>query len=746
MSSEIQYFGIRHHGPGSAKCLIKALESFEPRAVLIEGPSDATELIPLLGDKEMVPPIALLAYDPKNPANTSFWPFAEYSPEYQAIQYALLNNVKVQFIDLPSAVSLSQEKEKSDENQKSFHPSKDIYKDPIGALARLSDYEDGESWWSHLIEENPESGPIFEHVAIAMSELRKVEIDLPINESLREAHMRLEISKASKEVDGPIAVVCGAWHVPALTTPTKLKDDRALLKGLSKIKPAMTWAPWTEPRLSKASGYGAGVQFPGWYKHLWQYGHDSSLVTRWLVKMAGILRDMGHQVSTAEVIEAERLALTLASIRKRPRPNYEELKDAAIACMFHGENIIYKSISDELLIGSGVGQISNKTPLAPLLEDLKTQQKKAKLKPEALDKELSIDLRSESGLLKSTLLHRLKVLDIAWGSLRQSGRSRGTFRENWVLRWEPEYAVTLVEKLVYGPTIEQAANQFIISKMKDKVTLSELAELLHESMTAQLTSAISEGLKRIEESATKTNDCNELLKTLEPMANVLRYGEARAGSKEYLGEIIRSIALKGFIAMPYAVRDLDEEASLEMSASIEAANQALRIIESKQEDLDSWYLTLRQVADQPSSTASIAGLATRILYEVEQLKAEEAAHYLNRHLSPGTMTKDAAGFFEGFLSGVTERLIYDPPLLKAVNNWLMELDEEDLIQNLPLFRRVFSSLDKLSRQRLVDTIIRPAEALSSIFKPLEESNIWENHRPTILQILKEGEKRCESIT
>ncbi len=67
-----------------------------------------------------------------------------------------------------------------------------------------------------------------------------------------------------------IAVVCGAWHAPALEAlPTAAEDDR-LLRGLPRpMKTAAAWVPWTYERLATASGYGAGVASPGWYAHLW---------------------------------------------------------------------------------------------------------------------------------------------------------------------------------------------------------------------------------------------------------------------------------------------------------------------------------------------------------------------------------------------------------------------------------------------------------------------------------------------
>jgi orotidine-5'-phosphate decarboxylase len=55
-------------------------------------------------------------------------------------------------------------------------------------------------------------------------------------EDQREAHMRLAVASALGETQGAVAVVCGAWHVPALRRKVAASEDRALLKGLPKIK------------------------------------------------------------------------------------------------------------------------------------------------------------------------------------------------------------------------------------------------------------------------------------------------------------------------------------------------------------------------------------------------------------------------------------------------------------------------------------------------------------------------------
>ncbi len=73
-AADVRVFGIRHHGPGSARSLRAALDAFEPDVVLLEGPADADPLVPLVADEAMAPPVALLAYVADDPRTAAFWP------------------------------------------------------------------------------------------------------------------------------------------------------------------------------------------------------------------------------------------------------------------------------------------------------------------------------------------------------------------------------------------------------------------------------------------------------------------------------------------------------------------------------------------------------------------------------------------------------------------------------------------------------------------------------------------------
>src|SRR5580658_7819063 len=80
--------GIRHHGPGSARSMVAELDRLRPATVLIEGPADADPLLALAAAPGMAPPVALLAYAPDAPRISSFWPYAVFSPEWQAMTWA----------------------------------------------------------------------------------------------------------------------------------------------------------------------------------------------------------------------------------------------------------------------------------------------------------------------------------------------------------------------------------------------------------------------------------------------------------------------------------------------------------------------------------------------------------------------------------------------------------------------------------------------------------------------------------
>lgn len=421
--------GIRHHGPGSARAVRAALDASGPRAVLIEGPPEGDALLPLAADERMRPPVALLAHAVDDPGRAAFWPLAEFSPEWVAIRWALRHDVPVRFIDLPAAHSLAMTDSPApgadhdrgrvgDGDASGAAATPPI--DPIGVLAEAAGYDDPERWWEDVVEHRAPDGRLvdprdpFAALGEAMTALREVYGDggHP-RDTVREACMRIQLRAARKEFGDDVVVVCGAWHVPALGARTTVTADRALLKGLPKVKTELTWVPWTHRRLARHSGYGAGIDSPGWYGHL--FGAPDRPIERWMTKVAGLLRDEDRFVSSAHVIEAVRLAGTLAALRGRPLAGLSETTDAIRAVMCEGSDVPLALVQDRLIVGETLGEVPDTAPAVPLQRDLARLQRTLRLKPEALERELELDLRKDTDASRSRLLHRLRLLAVGWG-------------------------------------------------------------------------------------------------------------------------------------------------------------------------------------------------------------------------------------------------------------------------------------------------------------------------------------------
>ena len=477
----LSIFGVRHHGPGSARSLRQALETLQPDCILVEGPPDAADALPLLTHPQMKPPVALLIYPPDQPQRAVFYPFAVFSPEWQALDYGLRHDVAVRFMDLPQSHRLAMAE--APESRISYFESH-VHEDPIGRLAAAAGYSDGERWWEHMVEHRLDGADLFAEILEAMAALRESSLpadqptaDQPMDQSeaapeiqpeppqesrheaqreaqleaRREAWMRQTIRAAAREGFERIAVVCGAWHAPALTidaenAPSE-QDDAELLKGLPKVKTQATWTPWTYGRLSYRSGYGAGVESPGWYHHLWT-ARDGAPI-RWMTRVARLLREEDLDVSSAHVIEAVRLAETLAALRDRPLPGLSELNEATQSVFCFGADLPLRLIHEKLIVGEALGGVPEETPLAPLQQDLAREQKRLRLPPEALERALDLDLRKPNDLDRSRPLHRLLLLGVRWGDPQEAG-GKGTFHEIWRLRWQPEFVVALIEAGVWG--------------------------------------------------------------------------------------------------------------------------------------------------------------------------------------------------------------------------------------------------------------------------------------------------------
>ncbi|MFJ4853919.1 DUF5682 family protein [Streptomyces sp. NPDC088730] len=718
--------GVRHHGPGSARAVGAALEAARPGAVLIEGPPEGDALLPLAADEQMRPPVALLAHAVDDPGRAAFWPLAGFSPEWIAIRWALAHDVPVRFIDLPAAHSLAMaEKEEREREAERRSPGErageagpaPVPVDPIGVLAETAGYDDPERWWEDVVEHRA-GGPgdplaAFAALGEAMTALREVYGDggHP-RDAVREAYMRVQLRTARKEFDDDVAVVCGAWHVPALEARTTLAADRALLKGLPKVKTELTWVPWTHQRLARHSGYGAGIDSPGWYAHL--FASPDRPVERWMTKVAGLLRDEDRFVSSAHVIEAVRLAGTLAAMRGRPLAGLSEATDAVRAVMCEGSDVPLALVRDRLIVGGTLGEVPDTAPAVPLQRDLTRRQRTLRLKPEASERDIELDLRKDTDAARSRLLHRLRILGVGWGEPTEGRGSTGTFRESWRLRWEPELYVRVAEAGIWGTTVLSAATARAESDALSATALADVTALAERCLLAGLPDALPVVMRMLADRAALDTDVGHLADALPSLARALRYGDVRSTDTAALGEVAAGLAERICVGLPPACTGLDDEGAGALRRQVDGVHTAVGLlagaVPANADGLrERWRAVLRKLAARDTVAGVIRGRAARLLLDDGHLGQDDAARLMGLALSPGTPPADAAAWIEGFVGGAAGGgmlLVHDERLLALVDAWLSGVAPDTFTDVLPLLRRTFSAYEPGVRRTLGELVRR----------------------------------------
>ncbi|HVQ89741.1 MAG TPA: DUF5682 family protein [Mycobacteriales bacterium] len=681
----VRVLGVRHHGPGSARSVVAALSELRPSVVLIEGPPEADGLVALAADGQLVPPVALLAYATDDAARAAFWPFAVFSPEWQALRWALDHGAAVRFCDLPAAQILARDEpagaageppaenpdgpagESVTSGPPDRHPGggdgpedgrrdgaapeggrpegeppeglrpeggagpagegpdgegpdgegpggggpggrgsdgggagggwpeaaggaeapagPGVRADPLAALAAAAGYDDPERWWDDVVESGRAGPDPFDAITEAMAELRAAEpARAPAeraHEARREAQMRTVLRRATREHER-VAVVCGAWHAPALTGRLPPAGaDAALLRGQPKRKVALTWVPWTHGRLATASGYGAGVRSPGWYHHLFMQPEQT--VPRWLAAVAGVLRAEDLPVSTAHVIEAVRLADSLAVLRGRGLAGLAEVTEATRAVLADGDELLLDLVTRRLVVGEALGAVPAAAPTVPLQADLTAQARRLRLKIEPQDRSVELDLRKPIDLDRSRLLHRLDLLQIPWGVPAVSAtRATGTFRETWTLGWQPELAVAVVTASTWGTTVEAAATAKLAAAADPAGStsggLAELTAAVERCLLADLPGALPALLTALDAAAAADLDVVHLMAALPALARALRYGDVRGTDVSALARVAGVLLVRICAGLPAATTGLDDEAAAALCRQVDETHAAVALL------------------------------------------------------------------------------------------------------------------------------------------------------------------------
>ena len=221
----LHLLGIRHHGPGSARSVLGALDDLAARhrarrAARRRRPGAALGRPRRPGATGRPARLGRRRTGPRG-----FAPLASFSPEWQAIAWANAHEVPVRAIDLPLAVTLRRRPHRRGRARRAGGAPHD----PIRDLAAAAGDSDPERWWEDVIEHRGDGAPAFDAVAEAMAAARPARARRR-RELQREAHMRRAIRAARARVTDGSSWCAAPGTSPhststATTAPAERIDD-----------------------------------------------------------------------------------------------------------------------------------------------------------------------------------------------------------------------------------------------------------------------------------------------------------------------------------------------------------------------------------------------------------------------------------------------------------------------------------------------------------------------------------------
>lgn len=428
---------IRHHSPACALALSALLEEVRPATVLIEGPVEYADLLPSLQDPRTVPPVALLSLGERT---ASYYPLAEFSPEWVALRWAGEHGAEAVFIDRSARLREDDDPRSDTRGDARGGVARTLQAErylarsrSLDALARRLGCRDHDEVWEHLFEDRAtadiRSWRDFFSDTLAWAGLARLDVEREVLDTdgthAREAVMaaalrrHLPESSASTGADGkgfeapaaPVAVVTGGFHTMALLDCLDATEHAAWLPEAQPQPGGPAWLiRYDYARLDALRGYGAGMPSPGLWQRAWRArtgagplagsgtgsrrakrrtaraapesaGAARAFATTVVIDVATALRGLGEPLGTAQVLATVEQAIRLAALRGRAWPGRCDILDALTSCLVKDETGLSGNLGAavaSVLAASDVGEVPEGIATPPLVRQVRDRLRAAR--------------------------------------------------------------------------------------------------------------------------------------------------------------------------------------------------------------------------------------------------------------------------------------------------------------------------------------------------------------------------------
>ena len=732
--AEITYMPIRHHSPACSWHVKRLIRERKPDCILIEGPENANELIPVMVHPDTQAPYAVYySYrDRKGYVSEDkddykcYYPFLDYSPELTALREGSANHIPARFIDLPygeiliasgEGRGLRRNDEKNNYND-DYLLARSQY---IRLLCERAGLRNFDEFWEKYFELNGIYEDTDTFIRHMLTYCRLSRESTPTEELegegclKREAYMAWQIRQASEQYEN-ILVVTGGFHTPGLQEllgAEPSEADRRTDKGkkgpvLKKIRPedqGVYLMPYSMEASGSLNGYASGMPFPGFYQQIWD-GMEAGCehpfeeaVLDGIVASGKAVRKKDGLLSSYDEICAFSMARGLAGLRNKREAGVYELWDCVLSSFVKGEYNLSTDLPMRLLrehlTGSGIGRLCQDAAMPPIVEDFERQCKTYGLKiTSTLEQEMVLEIFSKSKHRDTSMfLNRMAFLQTGFcrkvkGPDLQQRRNRNLIRESWKYKWSSQVIAVLIDVSVNGATVCEACIALTLSGLKKECTAREGAVLLTRAFEMGLDGQLEQIYARVHQLLLEDEDFYSVAEALSYLVMLEEMAQLYQSELD-VPPLIR-IAERKLIALLPAMAQVKEEQLAECMKAMKTLYQ-ITGQESYEEDRELLCQALEQLLEKDGIHPGLDGCAQGILYGAGQIGLEVIETSGKGYLT-GTHDQllKSASYFRGLFYTARDLIFIGDQMLRTLDGLIDRLSSQQFMELLPEFRLAFS--------------------------------------------------------
>jgi hypothetical protein len=363
--------------------------------------------------------------------------------------------------------------------------------------------------------------------------------------------------------------------------------------------------------------------------------------------------------------------------------------------------------------GEKVGALAKGTPAPPLLDDTFAELERVGVEAKRTAQKVTAKLTEDTGLERSHVLHRVRVLGIPGFARTRApslARTKTDLSEEWSVERQLETDPALIEAAVYGGSLLSAAAAKLEERCRQGTDVAALADALFDAALCGIRTLTDRWLHEIAARVAQEPSLTALGKAMLRLLP-LWHGDVvfdMRGSAE-LGHVLASCfdrTLWLYEGIQGATAELDE-------GNVRAVLAIRELIRHGPPEIASMHsrahaVCERRVADAEAPPA-LRGAALGLLWSTrpDETGADEqrAITALRASARPSTV----GDFLAGLFILAREEVMNSEALLGAIDSAMTTMTRDDFMIALPAVRQAFSYFPPRERLRIAEGVLARLE-------------------------------------